>query len=71
MQVGDAQDGLCAASEDAGTLRYPGAPFRPEATPWAISRPAPGVGEHNAEVLGAELSMADETLEALTASGVI
>ena len=54
-----------------GTLRYPGAPFRPEATPWAISRPAPGVGEHNAEVLGAELSMADETLEALTASGVI
>ena len=54
-----------------GTLRYPGAPFRPEATPWAISRPAPRVGEHNAEVLGAELSMADETLQALAASGVI
>jgi hypothetical protein len=29
------------------------------------------VGEHNAEVLGAELSMADEALEALATSGVI
>jgi len=37
-----------------GRLRYPGAPFRPEATPWALSRPAPRVGEHNAEILGEE-----------------
>ncbi len=54
-----------------GTLSYPGAPFRPEATPWAISRPAPRVGEHNAEVLGGELCMAQETLQALGESGVI
>jgi crotonobetainyl-CoA:carnitine CoA-transferase CaiB-like acyl-CoA transferase len=42
----------------AGTLRYPGAPFRHPTTPWRISHPAPAPGEHTAEVL-AELR--DET----------
>jgi hypothetical protein len=34
------------------TVRYPGAPFLMPASPWVISRRAPLVGEHDAEVLG-------------------
>ncbi len=34
------------------TLRYPGAPYRHEVTPWRIARPAPRIGEHNEEVYG-------------------
>lgn len=33
-------------------LRMPGAPYLLSATPWRIQRPAPRLGEHNAEVLG-------------------
>jgi crotonobetainyl-CoA:carnitine CoA-transferase CaiB-like acyl-CoA transferase len=32
------------------TVRYPGAPYRFEKTPWQISRRAPRLGEHDAEV---------------------
>jgi crotonobetainyl-CoA:carnitine CoA-transferase CaiB-like acyl-CoA transferase len=35
------------------TITYPGAPFRAGRSPWRISRRAPGVGEHQAKVLGA------------------
>jgi crotonobetainyl-CoA:carnitine CoA-transferase CaiB-like acyl-CoA transferase len=35
-----------------GALRLAGAPYRLADTPWAIRRPAPRLGEHNAEVLG-------------------
>ena len=39
--------------EDFGrSYRYPGAPFLMPASPWRISRRAPHVGEHDAEVLG-------------------
>ena len=33
-------------------LRMPGAPYALSATPWAIRRPAPRLGEHNREILG-------------------
>ncbi len=33
-------------------IRYPGAPYQLPASPWAISRRAPRLGEHTAEVLG-------------------
>jgi benzylsuccinate CoA-transferase BbsE subunit len=33
-------------------VRYPGAPFLMPASPWRISRRAPFVGEHDAEILG-------------------
>ena len=33
------------------SVTYPGAPFRMHATPWRIARPAPRLGEHDAEVL--------------------
>ena len=54
-----------------GRLRYPGAPFRPEGTPWALSRPAPGIGEHNDEVFRGELGLGEETLRTLSETGVI
>jgi crotonobetainyl-CoA:carnitine CoA-transferase CaiB-like acyl-CoA transferase len=39
--------------DDLGrTVRYPGAPFLMQASPWRISRRAPHVGEHDAEILG-------------------
>lgn len=34
-----------------GPVRYPGAPYRFEKSPWAIARPAPRLGEHTDEVL--------------------
>ena len=34
------------------TVVYPGAPYALEASPWAISRRAPKLGEHEAEVFG-------------------
>jgi crotonobetainyl-CoA:carnitine CoA-transferase CaiB-like acyl-CoA transferase len=34
----------------ARTFRYPGAPYRFTRTPWSISRRAPRLGEHSAEV---------------------
>ena len=41
--------------EDLGiTVTYPGAPFNLPQSPWGISRRAPHLGEHNAEVLGSE-----------------
>lgn len=33
-------------------VTYPGAPFKMTATPWRISRAAPRLGEHDADVLG-------------------
>lgn len=37
---------------EAGRLKYPGAPFKMNETPWSARRPAPLLGEHNEEVLG-------------------
>lgn len=54
-----------------GTLEYPGAPYRHSATPWRIARPAPAVGEHNREVYGVELGIAEEELRSLEEDGVI
>jgi crotonobetainyl-CoA:carnitine CoA-transferase CaiB-like acyl-CoA transferase len=46
----------------AGPLRIPGAPYRHSATPWRTARPAPRVGEHNAEIYGGELGVSEATL---------
>ena len=54
-----------------GTLRYPGAPYRHSATPWRISRPAPRVGEHNAEIYGGELGISAPALRAFADNGII
>ena len=44
---------------EAGTFRYPGRPFMMGATPWAIRRPAPTLGQHTDEIL-AELAERSE-----------
>jgi CoA:oxalate CoA-transferase len=54
----------------SGRLTYPGAPFRLMQTPFAIRRPAPLLGQHNAEVLG-DLGYDANDLAVLSAAGVI
>ncbi len=53
----------------AGSMRYPGSPARMPATPPQV-RPAPLLGQHNAEVYG-ELGVIPRDLVALSAAGVI
>jgi crotonobetainyl-CoA:carnitine CoA-transferase CaiB-like acyl-CoA transferase len=52
---------------EAGELEYPGAPFKMSLTPWQMSRPAPRLGEHTAEVL-AEAGLTPEEIEQLQAA---
>ena len=54
-----------------GPLRYPGAPFNMEGTPWQIKGPAPGLGQHNQEVLGERLGYSNAELAGLRAEGTI
>jgi benzylsuccinate CoA-transferase BbsF subunit len=39
-----------------GRIRWPGAPYKLSETPWAVTRPAPAPGQHNAEVFERELA---------------
>ena len=55
----------------AGSLRYPGAPYRFSATPWTIRRPAPLLGQHNTEVYAGELGLSTAALTALHHDGVV
>jgi crotonobetainyl-CoA:carnitine CoA-transferase CaiB-like acyl-CoA transferase len=41
----------------AGRVRMPGAPILFSNTPWRLQRPAPRLGEHNAEILGQRLGL--------------
>jgi formyl-CoA transferase len=54
----------------AGTLEYPGAPFKMSGTPWDMRRPAPLLSQHTAEVL-AGVGITTSDLAILTAAGVI
>jgi crotonobetainyl-CoA:carnitine CoA-transferase CaiB-like acyl-CoA transferase len=51
-------------------VTYPGAPYRFMRTPWRITRRAPRLGEHNAEIY-AELGLGADALDALRAQGVL
>lgn len=51
-------------------MLMPGAPYRLLHTPWRIRRPAPRLGEHNAEVFGA-LGIGGPELARLATTGVI
>ncbi len=55
----------------AGTYKYPGAPLKYGATPWAIRMPAPTLGQHNDEIFGKRLGLSAERLAELKQSGVI
>jgi crotonobetainyl-CoA:carnitine CoA-transferase CaiB-like acyl-CoA transferase len=64
--------GLVAEVEQPGygTARMLGFPVRASATPAAIRRPAPLLGEHTAEILG-ELGVSPAEIERLVAAGAI
>lgn len=52
-------------------LRYPGPFARFSGSPLPPGCPAPGIGEHNAEILGGELGLTAAELRALAARGAI
>lgn len=52
-------------------VRMPGAPYHLWETPWAIQRPAPRLGEYNAEIFGDELGIESDELVRLARTGVI
>ncbi|MEW6300346.1 MAG: CoA transferase [Thermodesulfobacteriota bacterium] len=54
----------------AGTLTYPGAPFKVSEAGWAIHRPAPLLGQHNGEVYG-RVGVSQAEIESLRQHGVI
>ncbi len=56
---------------DAGTFPFPGLPIRLSETPAAYVRPAPGVGEHNVEVLQGLLGLSPEEMADFRARGII
>lgn len=53
-----------------GDVVVPGAPYGFSRTPWRLARPAPLLGEHNAEVYG-DLGLAAAEIEALRREGVV
>jgi crotonobetainyl-CoA:carnitine CoA-transferase CaiB-like acyl-CoA transferase len=55
----------------AGTWQLPGAPFRPQQTPWQLRRPAPQLGQHTAAVLHELLRVSEEQLWDLRQARVI
>ncbi|MBI4337545.1 MAG: CoA transferase [Chloroflexi bacterium] len=56
---------------DEVALKYPGAPFVMEETPWQMRRPAPRIGQHNLEVYHGELGLFPRDLELLKAGGAM
>ena len=54
-----------------GPLRFPGAPFNMGATPWRLTGPAPGLGQHTGAVLEQRLGYSGPQLERLQREGVI
>ena len=56
---------------DAGTLTYPGLPFRLTGTPHGEARPAPRLGEHNEEILCDVLGLQREELTNLRNMGTV
>jgi crotonobetainyl-CoA:carnitine CoA-transferase CaiB-like acyl-CoA transferase len=55
----------------AGSIEVPRVPMRFSAAKVESPRPAPGLGEHNTEVLGALLGFSEEKLAALIKDGVL
>ena len=55
----------------AGTLKYPGAPYKFSLTPWELRRGAPCLGQHNEEVYAGELGLSASELAALRTEGII
>ena len=56
---------------EMGNLKFPGAPFIMESTPWQTRGAAPSVGQDNAEVLGGRLGLNTFHLAELRAQGIV
>ena len=56
---------------EAGNLRYPGPPFRMAGSPVRAVRPAPTLGQDNAEILCGELGLDRSELPELARTGII
>ena len=56
---------------EMGKLKFPGAPFTMESTPWQTGSAAPSAGENNAEVLGARLGFSPFQQAQLHAQGIV
>ena len=54
-----------------GKYRAPSAPYNFSGTPWAFSKPAPGLGEHNQEIYGGLIGYGAEEMERLEGLSVI
>ena len=55
----------------AGRFYYPTAPYRMSETPWSARRPAPLLGQHNADVLSGRLGLSGEELARLRVARII
>lgn len=55
----------------AGTIAYPGAPYKLSATPWQLREPAPLLGEHNEAVFCDLLGYARADLVRMRRAGII
>ncbi len=56
---------------EAGKFKYPGAPYKLSANPWAVRRPAPLLGEHNEQVYCQMLGYTRQDLVKMRQAGVI
>ena len=56
---------------EAGTVRYPAAPYQFLETPWQGERAAPMLGEHNEIVLCQRLGFSKEELAKLSEAGIV
>ena len=56
---------------EMGNLKFPGAPFIMESTPWQTGGAAPSVGQDNAEVLGDRMGLNALQLAELRAQGIV
>ena len=55
----------------AGTVKSPNFPVKFSKTPAEVTRPAPMLGQHNAEILGDLLGYGKEKIDDLRSAGVI
>jgi CoA:oxalate CoA-transferase len=56
---------LEAEQPSAGTVRFPGFPYKLSDTPAAIRRPPPALGQHTEEVLGEVLGYSPDRVRTL------
>jgi crotonobetainyl-CoA:carnitine CoA-transferase CaiB-like acyl-CoA transferase len=59
------------AHPEAGSFKYPGAPYKLGETPWEIRSPAPTLGQHNEAVLCDRLGVSRQELGSLREAGVV